>query len=86
MADTFDVAIPKVTGLTEACDSSTVTFLQPPNTPTTFDFEVRFTDIADFGTVLASSGTISAPIGARKLVTLQPKTGGGVEVVVTDEP
>ena len=67
-------------------DSSTVTFLQPPNTPTTFDFEVRFTDVADFATVLASSGTISAPIGARKLVTLQPKAGGGVEVAVTDEP
>jgi hypothetical protein len=67
-------------------DSSTVTFLQPPNTPTTFDFEVRFTDVADFGTVLASSGTISAPIGARKLVTLQPKAGGGIEVVVTDAP
>lgn len=67
-------------------DSSTVTFLQPPNTPSTFDFEVRFTDVADFGIVLASSGTISAPIGARKLVTLQPKAGGGVEVVVTDAP
>lgn len=67
-------------------DSSTVTFLQPPNTPTTFDFEVRFTDVADFGVVLASSGTISAPIGASKLVTLQPKAGGGVEVVVTDVP
>ena len=67
-------------------DSSTVTFLQPPNTPSTFDFEVRFTDVVDFGTVLASSGTISAPIGASKLVTLQPKAGGGVEVVVTDQP
>jgi hypothetical protein len=67
-------------------DSSTVTFLQPPNTATTFDFEVRFTDVADFGLVLASSGTISAPIGASKLVTLQPKAGGGVEVVVTDAP
>ena len=67
-------------------DSSTVTFLQPPNTPTTFDFEVRFTDVADFSAVLATSGTISAPIGARKLVTLQPKAGGGVEVVVSDQP
>jgi hypothetical protein len=67
-------------------DSSTVTFLQPPNTPTTFDFEVRFTDVSDFATILASSGTISAPIGASKLVTLQPKAGGGVEVVVTDAP
>jgi hypothetical protein len=67
-------------------DSSTVTFLQPPNTPTTFDFEVRFTDVADFSNVLATSGTISAPIGASKLVTLQPKAGGGVEVVVTDAP
>jgi hypothetical protein len=67
-------------------DSSTVTFLQPPNTATTFDFEVRFTDVTDFDLVLASSGTISAPIGASKLVTLQPKAGGGVEVVVTDVP
>ena len=67
-------------------DSSTVTFLQPPNTPTTFDFEVRFTEVDNFSTVLATSGTISAPIGASKLVTLQPKAGGGVEVVVTDQP
>ena len=67
-------------------DSSTVTFLQPPNTPTSFDFEVRFTDVTDFSTVLATSGPITAPIGASKLVTLQPKAGGGVEVVVTDVP
>ena len=67
-------------------DSSTVTFLQPPNTPTTFDFEVRFTDVSDFTTVLATSGTISAPIRSSKLVTLQPKAGGGLEVVVTDAP
>lgn len=67
-------------------DSSTVTFLQPPNTPTTFDFEVRFTEVSDFTTVLATSGTISAPIRSSKLVTLQPKAGGGVEVVVTDAP
>jgi hypothetical protein len=67
-------------------DSSTVTFLQPPNTPTTFDFEVRFTEVDNFASVLATSGTISAPIGASKLVTLQPKAGGGVEVVVTDAP
>ena len=67
-------------------DSSTVTFLQPPNTPASFDFEVRFTDVNDFGNVLATSGTISAPIHASKLVTLQPKAGGGVEVVVTDAP
>jgi hypothetical protein len=67
-------------------DSSTVTFLQPPNTPTTFDFEVRFTDVANFSAVLATSGTISAPIGASKLATLQPKAGGGLEVVVTDAP
>ena len=67
-------------------DSSTVTFLQPPNTPTTFDFEVRFTDVNNFGNVLATSGTVSAPIRSSKLVTLQPKAGGGVEVVVTDAP
>lgn len=67
-------------------DSSTVTFLQPPNTLTTFDFEVRFTVVDDFSSVLASSGTVSAPIGASKLVTLQPKAGGGLEVVVTDAP
>jgi hypothetical protein len=67
-------------------DSSTVTFLQPPNTPTTFDFEVRFTDVNDFGNVVATSGTISAPIRSSKLVTLQPKAGGGVEVVVTNLP
>jgi hypothetical protein len=67
-------------------DSSTVTFLQPPNTPTTFNFEVRFTDVSNFSSVLATSGTVSAPIGASKLVTLQPKSGGGVEVVVTDAP
>ena len=67
-------------------DSSTVTFLQPPNTPTSFDFEVRFTDVSNFSSVLATSGTISAPIGASKRVTLQPKAGGGVEVVVTDQP
>ena len=66
-------------------DSSTVTFLQPPNTLTSFDFEVRFTGVSDLN-VLATSGTISAPIGSRKLVTLQPKAGGGVEVVVTDQP
>lgn len=67
-------------------DSSTVTFLQPPNTPTSFDFEVRFTEVDNFATILATSGTISAPIGGSKLVTLQPKAGGGVEVVVTDAP
>jgi hypothetical protein len=67
-------------------DSSTVTFLQPPNTPTTFDFEVRFTDLTDFSSVLATSGPISAPIGASKLATLQPKAGGGLEVVVSDQP
>lgn len=66
-------------------DSSTVTFLLPPNTPTGLDFEVRFTEVGNF-TVLASSGTISAPINTAKLVKLQPKAGGGVEVVVTDQP
>jgi hypothetical protein len=67
-------------------DSSTVTFLQSPNTPTSFDFEVRFTAVNDFNSVLATSGTISAPIRSSKLVTLQPAPGGGVEVVVTDAP
>jgi hypothetical protein len=67
-------------------DSSTVTFLQPLNTPTTFDFEVRFTEVADFSIILATSGPISAAANTGKLVTLQPKAGGGVEVIVTDQP
>jgi Domain of unknown function (DUF4397) len=66
-------------------DSSTVTFLLPPNNGNNLDFEVVFTLVGDL-TPLASSGPVSAPVNASKLATFQPKAGGGLEVVVTDAP
>jgi hypothetical protein len=66
-------------------DSSTVTFMLPPNNQNTLDLEVRFTDLDNIN-VLATSGPFNVPLGERRKVTLQPKQGGGVEVVVTNEP
>lgn len=66
-------------------DSSTVTFMLPPNNQNSLDFEVRFTEIGTLN-LLASSGAVSAPVNASKLVTLRPAQGGGLEVIVTDAP
>jgi hypothetical protein len=67
-------------------DSSTVTFMLPPNNQNALDVEVRFTDPNDFGNVLASSGPFSVPVNEGRRATLQPSPGGGLQVVVTVEP
>lgn len=65
-------------------DSSTVTFMLPPNNQNNLDVEIRFTEVGTLN-VVASSGAFSVPSNQGRLVTLQPKQGGGVEVVVTNE-